>query len=213
MKNRSAAIRAAVYTVCAVVFTVLVKKVGVEAVGPLGSEVGFASLNKTVFDLIGERKIFDILSEILAIGAVLTAAAFALKGAVQLFRKKSLFKVDFRLLCLGAVFLGVIILYFVFEKMIINYRPVTPDGVLEASYPSSHTMVTIAIFGCASVYAQSCRGYDPKLVLVLRAFCVLAPVLRLLSGQHWLTDIIGGCLFSAAFIALYRALIGAGENA
>ena len=212
MKNKSAGIRAAVYALCAVICTVLVKKIGVEAVGPLGSSVGFARLNKAVFDLIGEHKIFDLLSEVLAIAAILTAAAFALKGAVQLFRKKSLFKVDLRLLCLGAMFLGVIILYFVFEKMIINYRPVTPDGVLEASYPSSHTMITIAILGCASVYAQSCRNYERALVLALRICCILAPVLRLLSGQHWLTDIIGGCLFAAAFIALYRALIGAGEN-
>ena len=213
MKNKSAGIRAAVYAALAVIFTVLVKKVGVEAVGPLGSEIGFAKLNTTVFEMIGEHRIFDILSEILAVAAILTAAAFALKGAVQLVRKKSLFRVDLRLLCLGAVFLGVIILYFVFEKMIINYRPVTPDGVLEASYPSSHTMVTMVIFGCASVYAQSCRNCDAKLVLVLRVLCVLAPVLRLFSGQHWFTDIIGGCLFSAAFIALYRALIGSGENA
>ncbi len=196
-----------VLLVLSVIYTVLVKYVGVEAVGPLGSSVGFAKINQAVFETLGENRICDLLSEALMLGSIGTAFMFAVKGAVELYRKKSLKKVDRRLLMMGGVFLGVIATYFLFEKLIINYRPVTPDGVLEASYPSSHTMVTMTIFGCTSVWVQSFRKYNRNIALMWKCLAVLAMILRLFSGMHWLTDIIGGCLFSLFFVTLYRALI------
>jgi undecaprenyl-diphosphatase len=39
------------------------------------------------------------------------------------------------------------------------------------------------------------------------AFVVFMVVGRLISGVHWLTDIIGGALFSAGLVLMYRAII------
>ncbi|MBR2991298.1 MAG: phosphatase PAP2 family protein [Solobacterium sp.] len=206
MKNKRV-LTAVLLCAAAVVFTLLVKFVGVEAVGPLGSEVGFGKLNAAVFEVIGEHKLFDLLSEIPLFAAIICAAVFALRGAVQLYRRRSLAKVETKLIQLGFIFLAVIVTYILFEHVIINYRPVTPDGVLEASYPSSHTMIAMSVLGSSALYLQAHRKYNRTMAAAMWTGTVLAPVLRLFSGQHWLTDIIGGCLFSLAFIALYRALI------
>ena len=105
------------------------------------------------------------------------------------------------------MFVLVIATYFLFEKVIINYRPVLEDGVLEASFPSSHTMVTMTIFGCVRAFFKTEPGDNGLMQVLLLAGTVLAPLFRLLSGMHWVTDIIGGCLYSVMFIALYRTFL------
>ena len=100
--------------------------------------------------------------------------------------------------------------YVLFEKVIVNYRPVmitAADG-LEASYPASHTMLACFIFATAMmqlprlVKSPALRGLGK---LVCAAIIAVAVVGRLLSGVHWLSDIIGGVLLSAALVALYAA--------
>ena len=40
-----------------------------------------------------------------------------------------------------------------FEVVVINFRPVLEDGALAASFPSSHTMLTLCIMGTAFLQA------------------------------------------------------------
>lgn len=101
--------------------------------------------------------------------------------------------------------------YLFFEQVVINYRPVLLGEELEASYPSSHTILVVCIMDTAAM--QICRLFSDKKKLYLGMKCVsillivVTVIGRLLSGVHWFTDIVGGLLLSGALIVLYRAVI------
>ena len=109
---------------------------------------------------------------------------------------------------LGTFYIAVMAAYLLFEKFAVNYRPVLIDGFLEASYPSSTTLLTLCVMPTAMLQlSRRLRsGRLRSLVLaVLAAFTAFMVVGRLLSGVHWLTDIVGGVLLSAAIVCLYAA--------
>jgi undecaprenyl-diphosphatase len=41
----------------------------------------------------------------------------------------------------------------------------------------------------------------------MTAFTAFMVIGRLISGVHWLTDIIGGALLSAGLVLMYRAIV------
>ena len=43
---------------------------------------------------------------------------------------------------------------------------------------------------------------------MITAFIAFMVIGRLISGVHWLTDIIGGILLSAGLVMIYDSLIG-----
>ncbi|MBO4872667.1 MAG: phosphatase PAP2 family protein [Lachnospiraceae bacterium] len=197
-------------TAAALVFTVLVRFVNVQPIGPNGSEVGFASVNKAAAEAIGVSIFWYEISQTLGILAILVCVFFAALGAYQLIREKSIRKVDRRILALGGLYAVTVFLYVLFDKLAINYRPVLENGVLEPSYPSSHTMLSLVAFG--SVFLLVRRFFaeaKPRRIIGAAALVllVLTVLSRLLSGFHWLTDIIGGILIAAALLAWFAWLL------
>ncbi len=196
---------------CFVVYTALVLFVDVQPVGPEHSAVGFATINAAVHGAIGVHMLWDVITDGFAALSVLVALAFAAMGLMQLVQRKSLVQVDRQILLLGGVYVVTILLYALFEKLVINYRPVILDEGLEPSYPSSHTLVVLCILGTARI---ALRSYIKKPALLCALRAVLAVIMlaavvgRLLSGVHWLTDIVGGALLSCVVISLYAALYG-----
>ena len=145
-ENRSTAV---ILTALAMIFTLLVKIVDVQAIGPNGSEVGFAAVNGAVANALGVKLFWYDVSETLGYLAILTCLFFAALGVYQLIKEKSLKKVDKRILALGALYAVTVVLYVLFDKVAVNYRPVLENGVLEPSYPSSHTVLSLVAFGSA----------------------------------------------------------------
>lgn len=190
-------------------FTIAVKNINVQAIGPQESSVGFASLNGSVFNLLGTNELCDKLSDICILSAILIAGIFALTGLSQLIKRKSFLKVDFNLYALAAFYISIMIIYALFIFLIINYRPVLDDGLLESSYPSSHVLVTVAIYMTALLQIRE-RIKNQKLNIILQIGCVVISIsvviLKLLSGVHWFTDIIGSVLLASTLISLYRLL-------
>ena len=187
-------LKAIILTLSFVLFTVAVKFIGVQPVGAEGSEIGFAALNLAVNKLFGEHSFWYLLTEAFGVLAICLMAAFALLGFVQLIKRKSFLKIDRKILVLGGPYVVLILLYVFFEKLVINYRPIVSNGVLEASYPSSHTMLILTVFGTAlSLIGDYIK--KPGLVKILHyvIFCImiLTIVGRLICGVHWFTDIIG----------------------
>ena len=195
-----------VLLICFVVFTILVRCIDVQPVGPENSLIGFATVNTAVHNFFGEHHLWYQLTQVFGILAIGVAAAFACVGLVQLIQRKSLLKVDRSVLALGFVYVAVIILYVLFEKLAVNVRPVITDEGLEPSYPSTHTMLILTILGTAR-YAVKKLLKNPKIVLILQILCLVIMVLtvigRLICGVHWLTDIIGGLLISGALVGFY----------
>jgi undecaprenyl-diphosphatase len=111
---------------------------------------------------------------------------------------------------LGAFYALVICCYVFFEVVVINFRPVLVEGQLEASYPSSHTVLTVCIMGTAALQLHRLLQNKKPLRIGAEILAVLIAgvtvVGRLLSGVHWFTDIVGGLLLSAALLVLYVAV-------
>jgi undecaprenyl-diphosphatase len=101
--------------------------------------------------------------------------------------------------------------YVLFEIFVVNYRPVLIDGILEASYPSSTTMLVMCVMPTAIMQlAGRIKNHILKrcVTSAITAFTAFMVIARLVSGVHWLTDIVGGALLSAGLVLMYRAVIG-----
>ena len=189
-----------------VLWTVLVHFVDVRAIGPEGSSVGFATLNGFVHELTGVNWLLYTVTDWLGLVPIAVAFGFAILGLVQLIKRKSLWKVDHSILALGVFYIVVMAAYIFFEVVVINYRPTLIDGYLEASYPSSTTMLVMCVMPTAAMQLNArikntvLRRFAVIAIVVFTAFMVIG---RLLSGVHWITDIIGGALLSAGLVTMY----------
>ena len=195
-----------------VLWTVLVKCIDVQAIGPLASSVGFAGLNGFVHDLTGANMTLYNITDWLGLVPFAVAAGFGILGLVQWIRRKSLLKVDGSILVLGVFYIVVIAVYLLFECVVINYRPVLINGVLEVSYPSSTTMLVMTVMPTALMqWNQRIKTtvLRRSVLVATVAFIVFMVIGRLLSGVHWITDILGGAMLS---ISLVSAYIGAEQR-
>ena len=190
----------------------MIRLFDVEPLGPEGSRIGFASLNVSVHDFFGMHLFWYKLTQVLGYIAILLAAVFAVLGFIQLIKRKSLLKVDKNLLLLGLVYILLMLLYVLFEKIPFNYRPVILDPAegLEPSYPSTHTLLILTVFGTAIQLAADYLT-NPNLLLTVKVLSLIIMALtivgRLVCGVHWFTDIVGGVLLSLFLISLYKDLI------
>lgn len=190
-------------------WTVAVCLVDVRPIGPNGSSVGFAALNGAVHAVLGVCWPLYTITDWLGLVPMGFVFGFALLGLVQLIRRRSLGRVDRDILVLGGFYLVVLAAYLLFEKFAVNYRPVLIDGFLEASYPSSTTMLTLCVIPTAMLQLRRRiprAGLRRVILWMLGIFTAFMVVGRLLSGVHWLTDIVGGALLSAGLVALYAAM-------
>ena len=189
-----------------VLWTVLIRFVDVQAIGPEGSSVGFATLNGFVHELTGVNWLLYTVTDWLGLVPIAVAFGFAILGLVQLIKRKSLWKVDHSILVLGVFYIVVMAAYIFFEVVVINYRPTLIDGYLEASYPSSTTMLVMCVMPTAAMQLNArikntvLRRFAVIAIVVFTAFMVIG---RLVSGVHWITDIIGGALLSAGLVTMY----------
>lgn len=193
-------------------WTVLILLVDVQAVGPNDSKVGFATFNTWFHRLTGVHMTLYTVTDWLGLVPIAVCMGFGCLGLCQLIKRKSLFKVDADILLLGGYYILVIFGYLFFEMVPINYRPILIDGVLEASYPSSTTLLVLSVMPTL-VFQVNRRCANPMmkqmtmiLTILFSAFMVIG---RLISGVHWATDIIGSILLSFGLFSLYQSAVAA----
>lgn len=196
-----------------VILTILLKIVDVKGIGPNDSKVGFAFLNGHFQKLIGFNRIFYKITEVLGIVSLLIVLIYGLIGLIELVKTKNFKTVDKNLYKLLGFYIVVLIFYVFFEKVVVNYRPVlliTNDYLLEPSYPSSHTILSLCVCGSAIIINKNLyKKYSfLKIVSIISlVLMLLIPIGRLFSGVHWLTDIIGGVLLSSSLLAGFYYVI------
>ena len=193
----------------AIIYTLLVKYVDVSNIAPDGSNVGFATINSKFRDLVGLNMTWYKITKYLGLVPIAMCGCYALLGLYQLIKTKSLKKVDMHIYALGAFYVVFAILYVLFEKIALNYRPFMIDGELEASFPSTHTLLAVCICG-SSLLASKYFIKNEVLLKVTNIFTWLVMIAivigRTISGVHWLTDIIGGIIISLFMLmSLYTA--------
>ena len=189
-----------------ILWTAAICFVDVRLIGPENSAVGFSKLNGFIHRLTGVNMSLYTLTDWLGLIPMFVIFAFAILGLTQWIKRKSLLKVDYSILALGIYYIIVLMLYLFFEDFVINCRPVLINGILEASYPSSTTLLTLCVMPTALMQLniriknsliKKCSSF---VIIAFTAFTVIA---RLISGVHWFTDIIGGILLSAGLVMIY----------
>ena len=191
-------------------WTVAIQFVDVQAIGPQESSVGFATINQFVHNLTGVHISLYTITDWLGLVPLVFVMVFALLGLIQWIKRKHISKVDYNILILGGFYIIVMTVYVQFEMLVVNYRPVLIGGILEASYPSSTTMLVMCVMTTAIMQFNSrIRNNVLKrcVASAIIAFIVFMVIGRLVSGVHWFTDIIGGALLSAGLVLMYRAII------
>ena len=193
-----------------VIWTWLIQKVDMQPVGQKGTDVGFAVLNCWFHKLTGVHMGLYTITDWLGLVPVFVCIVFGGIGLWQLIKRKNLFKVDTDLIYLGIYYVIVIFGYLFFEMCPINSRPILIEGILEASYPSSTTLLVLSVM--PTLVLQANRRIENKYLkriicaftVVFSAFMVIG---RLVSGVHWLTDIMGAVFLSTGLFYLYKAAV------
>ena len=196
--------------IVSIIYTIMLKTIDVKPIGPYHTKVGFATINNFVHIHLPKNMIWYNITKYLGYLTFILIIYYAIIGLKQLIKGKSLKKVDKKILLLGAFYVLVGIVYIIFEKVIINYRPVLMEGELEASFPSSHTMLALCV--CASSLIMSKYYIKDKKIkqildIVTWVVMVVLVIGRLISGVHWLTDIIGGIIISGFLLSILNTCL------
>lgn len=192
------------------VFTVFVMKFDVRSIGPEETRVGFATVNKFIFERLGMNLIWLEITDKLGLVAILLVFSFGILGSAQWISRRGLFKVDDDILALGVLYFIIALVYFLFEICVVNYRPILLHEKLEVSYPSSHTMIVMSIGGTAIIQFRKRIRHclvRKMLVFITGGLVILTVVGRLISGVHWFTDIVAGLLLGMALLMLYNSVL------
>ena len=196
-------------------WTALIRSVDVQAAGPTGTKVGFAAFNLWFHHLTGVHVTAYTITDWLGLVPIGICLCFGVVGVIQVVRRKSLLRVDPDIILLGLYYVLVILAYLVFEMVPINYRPILINGALEASYPSSTTLLVLSVM--PTLKFQIDRRAEKPLIrkvtdifaITFSAFMVIG---RLIAGVHWATDIIGAVFLSMGLFLLYRYAVDVADR-
>ena len=192
------------------VWTLLIMNVDVQSVGQNGTDIGFASFNTWFHKITGVHMIIYHITDWLGLVPIFVCLIFGSLGLSQLIKRRSLFKVDVDIIILGIYYVIVIFSYLIFEIIPINYRPVLIEGFMEASYPSSTTLLVLSVMPTLieQINRRIRNLYIKRILFMLSVlFSAFMVIGRLISGVHWSTDIIGSILLSLGLFCIYKALI------
>lgn len=190
-----------------VIWTTALDCVDARAIGPQESSVGFAKLNGFVHSVTGVHMWLYTVTDWLGLVPLVFVTGFGVLGLAQCIKRRNVFKVDYSILILGVFYVVVTLLYVFFEIFVVNYRPVLINGHLEASYPSSTTMLVMCVMPTAVMQFKErikSKIFRRSVSIAITAFVAFMVIGRLVSGVHWFSDIVGGVLLSGALVMLYR---------
>ena len=204
-------LRVAIILVLAfVIWTVLIQRVDVQPVGQNGTDIGFASLNCWFHKLTGVHMAIYNVTDLLGLVPISICILFGGIGFVQLVKRKSFFKVDIDIIILGIYYILVIFGYMIFEMIPINYRPILIEGIMEASYPSSTTLLVLSVMPTLNFQVKR-RMKNKMMKNVINTLSILFSLFmvigRTVAGVHWLTDIIGSVILSAGLYLIYKSSV------
>ena len=198
------------FIVAFIVWTLLIQKVDVQPLGAKDTNIGFATINCWFHEATGvHMKIYHI-TDWLGLVPIFICMLFGCVGFIQLIKRRSFLKVDCDIILLGGYYIIVIFGYLFFEMIPINYRPILIGGFLEASYPSSTTLLVLCVM--PTLVEQMNRRTEHTTVkrfikVFVVCFSVFMALGRLISGVHWLTDIVGSIMLSVGLFCIYKATV------
>ena len=209
-KSKELFLTGSLFLVAFVIWTFLIQMVDVQPIGQNGTNVGFATFNMWFHQLTGVHMAIYTITDWLGLVPIFICMIFGGIGFIQLIKRKNLFKVDYDILFLGVYYVIVIFGYLIFEMIPINYRPILIEGFMEASYPSSTTLLVLSVMPTL-IFQVKRRVENVMVMKVISGLAILFSVFmvvgRWICGVHWFTDIIGSILLSAGLFYIYRAVV------
>lgn len=210
MKEKKSLITGIILIIAFGVFTLMLCIIDVKPIGQNGTDIGFSTLNCWFHNMTGVNMTLYYITDWLGLLPILCCMFFGVLGFIQLIKRKNLLKVDFDIITLGIYYIAVIILYLLFERFSINYRPILIEGILETSYPSSTTLLVLSVM--LTVWFQNNRRVKNTVIKkVVNIFIVLFSLFmvigRAVSGVHWLTDVIGSVILSVGMYLIYKSSV------
>lgn len=197
------------------VFTLLVMKYDIKNIGVNKTTIGFATLNSWFNKTTGIRLMFYSITDWLELLPLIVCVCFGLIGLKQLLSRKKIFLVDHDILLLGIYYIIVILLYLLFDKMCINYRPILIEGKLEVSYPSSTVLLVLCVM-LTLTFQINRRVKNDKTKIYLETlnniYIIFMLFGRIVSGVHWITDIIGSIILALGLFKLYISFVNMLDN-
>lgn len=193
-----------------VIWTLLVIYIDVKPLGVCGSTIGLSTINIWIHEWIGIHMYLYYLTDWLGLLPIILCLFFGFLGFFQLIQRRNISKVDIDIILLGLYYVIVILCYFVFEKIPINYRPVLINGNMEVSYPSSTTLLVLSVMLTFNFQIEKRIKYvkfKKTIMLISTIYTYFMIIGRLISGVHWFSDIIGSILFSKALFLLYKSSV------
>ena len=192
------------------IWTALIQCIDVQNMGQNGTRIGFATFNVWFHQITDVHMLLYTITNWFGLVPIVICLCFGGLGCVQLLKCRNLFKVDADILLLGIYYILVIFGYLFFEMVPINYRPILINGFMEASYPSSTTLLVLSVMPTLKFQVDrrctvtALKKLTDVFVVVFSAFMVMG---RLISGVHWATDIIGSVFLSAGLFMMYRFFV------
>jgi undecaprenyl-diphosphatase len=192
------------------IWTIMIQIIDVRIAGETHTKLGFATLNVWFHKLTGVHLSIYHITDWLGLVPVCICLMFGTIGFTQLIKRRNICKVETDILMLGIYYIIVIAGYLTFEMIPINYRPILINGIAEASYPSSTTLLVLSVMPTLSF--QGSRRLNNKsaklfLHILTAGFSAFMVIGRMISGVHWITDIVGSVLFSFGLFYMYLGMV------
>ena len=192
------------------IWTLLIQVVDVQPIGQNGTNIGFATFNIWFHELTGVHMTIYTMTDWMGLIPIFVCMIFGGIGLGQWIKRRSLLKVDRDILFLGIYYVIVIFGYLIFEMIPINYRPILIEGVMEASYPSSTTLLVLSVMPTLTFQMKRrmknmtvCKMLS-VLTILFSSFMVVG---RWICGVHWFTDIIGSIILSTGLFFVYKGIV------
>ena len=192
------------------IWTLLIQVVDVQPIGQNGTNIGFATFNIWFHELTGVHMTIYTITDWMGLIPIFVCMIFGGIGLGQWIKRRSLLKVDRDILFLGIYYVIVIFGYLIFEMIPINYRPILIEGVMEASYPSSTTLLVLSVMPTLT-FQMNRRMKNMTVCKMLSILAILFSsfmvVGRWICGVHWFTDIIGSIILSTGLFCVYKGVV------
>ena len=152
--------------------------------------------------------VWETITNIILILSIILILFFLGLGVYELIKKRSIKKVDPRLTWLPLPLALMTLTYFLFDKVwILNVRP---NGSGEPSFPSTHVMVVTTIFFVVTIILPKyIKNKTTRLIIeiIMAIMISLTAVGRVMSGMHWVADVLGAIVFGFLFSEIYYYIV------
>ena len=194
----------------------MILTVDVQPLGQNGTSIGFAAFNCWFHHFTGVNMVIYTITDWMGLVPVAICLSFAGIGLVQLMKRRSLFRVDADIMILGVYFVIVFLAYAILEMIPINYRPILIEGRMEASYPSSTTLLVLSVMPALIEQIQRrLSGITAKRIIMIvaiafSAFMVIGRLVSRTAISKWESGVVLHEIIDKFIITIVPLLFNAG---